>query len=142
MMTAAALGALGFARPGRTATAGSVGLDMLGLNVTVSSTNASSAARLEGDFFRLRDSGLWQLGGCRDPHATPGGYYASMALWVEGSRDGLISGSTIGWKCSAYDIDASERIVFEENRIRCLDGGAIPGGRRRRLHMQLVACSV
>jgi hypothetical protein len=98
---------------------------MLGLNVTLASSNASNAVRIEGDFFEMRESSLWQLGDCA---TTLGSFFTATTLYILGARDGAVVGSAIHWKCSAFDIDVSQKIRFEQNRVRLLAKGSVPHG--------------
>ena len=36
--------------------------------------------------------------------------------------------NTVFWRCSAYDLDISDRIVFEDNTIICTEQGVVPHG--------------
>ena len=44
--------------------------------------------RLEGDFFELLESALWQLGEC---DTTAGSFFAAVTLYILGARDGAVA---------------------------------------------------
>ena len=98
------------------------------INVTLSYTNVSNALRLEGEAFELTDSVLLQAGACGGTKDSDRSFQESVTLYVHAAREGLIARNTIGWRCSAFDLDVSERVIFEQNNITCLETGTVPHG--------------
>lgn len=101
-----------------------------GINVTLSYINVSNAFRIEGHGFELVGNTMLQQGSCGgavgDAHARR--FQPSVTLYIHAAREGLVARNTIGWRCSAFDMDVSERIQFEENRVVCLTEDTVPHG--------------
>eukprot|EP00756_Hemistasia_phaeocysticola_P053707 Hpha_TRINITY_DN29665_c0_g1::TRINITY_DN29665_c0_g1_i1::g.165290::m.165290 len=98
------------------------------VNVTLSYPNVSNAFRIEGQGFQLSDSRLVQNASCGGSSDQDRSFMESVTLYLHGSREGLIARNYIGWKCSAFDLDVSERVIFEDNNITCLETGTVPHG--------------
>ena len=47
---------------------------------------------------------------------------------MHNARAGLLAGNTILWRCSAYDLDVSDRVIFEDNVVKCTERGVVPHG--------------
>eukprot|EP00041_Stephanoeca_diplocostata_P028032 m.783360 g.783360 ORF g.783360 m.783360 type:complete len:170 (-) comp23294_c0_seq10:1482-1991(-) len=52
----------------------------------------------------------------------------SVTFYMEAANYGVIRNNTINWLCSAYDMDTSSNIVFEDNTIRTVEAGWLPHG--------------
>eukprot|EP01052_Picozoa_sp_SAG31_P037870 SAG31_NODE_4961_length_2834_cov_1.793784_2_plen_805_part_00 len=85
--------------------------------------NSSNAMRIEGSGFSIKNSLLWQRG-C----TLASGYQPSTTLLMSNARDGHFCNNTIAWRCSAFDLDTSERVIFEQNLIRLNTTGSVPHG--------------
>jgi hypothetical protein len=85
--------------------------------------NASNALRIEGDSFSVTGCLLWQRG-C----TLASGFQPSTTLLLSNARDGHFASNTISWMCSAFDLDTSERVIFEMNHITLNTTGTIPHG--------------
>ncbi len=99
-----------------------------GVSVDLSYVNVSNAFRIEGEGFEITGCTLTQSGSCggTSDHDRP--FMSSVTLYVHNAREGLLQSNAIRWRCSAFDLDVSERIVFEGNRIDCLETGTVPHG--------------
>jgi hypothetical protein len=93
-----------------------------GLHVTTHG-NASNAIRIEGAGFAVQDCVLWQHG-C----VMSEGFEPSATILMSNARDGLVSKNRVLWSCSAFDLDTSERVIFEENHLELNVSGVIPHG--------------
>ena len=60
--------------------------------------------------------------------STHSPFQASVTLLLRNARLGRVTGNTLYWRCSAYDMDVSDRIVFEENTVVCTEPGVVPHG--------------
>jgi hypothetical protein len=85
--------------------------------------NASNTIRLEGAGFAVQGCTLWQRG-C----VLSDGFEPSATVLMSNARDGIFSKNTVLWACSAFDLDTSERVIFEENHLELNVTGAIPHG--------------
>ena len=104
-----------------------------GLNVTLSYLNVSNAMRIEGHGFEVVGNVLVQEGPCNVGAPHPGDQFnrpfqPSVTLYLHAAREGRIAHNEIRWRCSAFDLDVSERVVFEENTVTLIDNGNIPHG--------------
>ena len=93
-----------------------------GLRLTTAG-NASNVLRLEGAGFAVTDCELRQ-DGC----TLSEGFQPSSALLMSNARDGLFAENRILWSCSAFDLDTSERVIFERNDLVLNVAGTIPHG--------------
>ena len=48
--------------------------------------------------------------------STP--FQPSVTIYAHDSRAGLLANNTIYWRCSAFDLDVSDRVIFEDNTVR------------------------
>ena len=55
-------------------------------------------------------------------------FTSSVTLYFHGADSGHVHRNTLLWQCSAFDMDGSSRIVFEDNTITCTQAGMIPHG--------------
>lgn len=85
--------------------------------------NASNALRIESTSFDVDNCTLWQKN-C----TLVDGFETATTLYMAGASDGVVSNTSIRWRCSAYDLDTSERVIFESNTIECNVTGAVPHG--------------
>jgi hypothetical protein len=73
-----------------------------------------------------------QVGPCNHPNYGPGSdstpFQSSVTIYLHNTRAGRIANNTVLWRCSAYDMDVSDRVVFEDNDIICTEHGVIPHG--------------
>ena len=103
-----------------------------GLNITMHQANVSNAFKIEGAGFELEDNIVAQVGECNYPNYGPKSdstsFQSSVTLYFHNARGGSIRRNTIYWRCSAYDMDVSDRIIFEENQIVCTEHGVVPHG--------------
>ena len=92
----------------------------------------SRAFQVEGVGFSLQNNTMAQVGSCLYPNygpksdATP--FMPSVTVYLHNARAGVLAGNTIYWRCSAYDMDVSDRIVFENNTVVCTEHGVVPHG--------------
>jgi hypothetical protein len=110
-------------------TAGGTNFTASGLNVTLTQLNVSNAFHVEGARFSITDSDIVQAGVCLWPPTddnTP--FQASTTMFFHGALDGFVQRNTLIWHCSAYDLDVSSRIVWEDNTITETDAGVFPHG--------------
>ena len=52
----------------------------------------------------------------------------SVTVYLHNARAGIVKRNTIFWRCSAYDMDVSDRIIFEDNEVVCTEHGVVPHG--------------
>ena len=52
----------------------------------------------------------------------------SVTVYFHNSRAGRLANNTIYWRCSAFDLDVSDRVIMEDNRIVCTEKGVVPHG--------------
>lgn len=108
---------------------GTTSFQALRAAILLSQNNVSSALRIEGAGWEVRDSLLSQAGVCLwPPQSDTTDFSSSTTLRVHGSLDGLFVNNTLRWQCSAFDLDVSSRIVIEDNAIECTQAGKIPHG--------------
>ena len=94
--------------------------------------NVSNALKMEGVGFELTGNTMNQVGSCNYPNygpksdATP--FQPSVTIYFHNSRAGLLANNTIYWRCSAYDLDVSDRVIMEDNQIICTEKGVVPHG--------------
>ena len=94
----------------------------VGLRITTTG-NSSNAMRVSGSAFKLHGNTLWQKD-C----VLVDGFESSATLLLSNARDGHMANTTVRWSCSAFDLDTSERVIFEGNHIECNVTGAVPHG--------------
>ena len=114
-----------------------------GLSVQLSQANATSALKLDGTRrFSVSHTILAQnelcFWGCTlnrtdntsDCTMTDSNtdFTDSSTLQMHAATWGRLHHNTIDWKCSAYDMDVSSNIIFEDNTIMSTQPGVIPHG--------------
>lgn len=96
---------------------------------TLAQVNVSSAFRIEGSIFEIADSFLHQAGLCLWPPTSDNtDFTSSVTLYFHGADSGHVRRNTLLWQCSAFDMDGSSRVIFEDNTITCTQAGMIPHG--------------
>ena len=89
-----------------------------GLNVTMLQANVSSAFDVRGQGFELSRNVMAQVGECLYPNYGPKSdstdFQSSVTIYLMNSREGLIRNNTILWRCSAFDMDVSDRVVTSQ----------------------------
>jgi hypothetical protein len=91
--------------------------------------NVSNAFKIEGSVFEIAHSFLWQSGVCLWPPTSDNtDFMASVTLYFHGADSGHVHSNTLLWQCSAFDMDGTSRILFEDNTITCTQAGEIPHG--------------
>lgn len=108
---------------------GAVNFTAARVSVTLRQDNVSAAFRIEGRRWVVVDSALRQEGVCLwPPTSDKTNFQASTALYLLGADDGVFARNTLAWHCSAFDMDGSSRIIFEDNALTETDAGAFPHG--------------
>jgi hypothetical protein len=103
-----------------------------GLNITLLQSNVSNAFKVEGVGFEVTNNVMNQVGSCNWPgygpksDSTP--FQPSVTIYFHNSRAGRLADNTIYWRCSAFDLDVSDRVVMEDNKIICTEKGVVPHG--------------
>jgi len=62
---------------------------------------------------------------CSGPKSDGTPFQPSVTIYAHDSRAGLLSNNTVYWRCSAFDLDVSDRVVFENNRFICTETGVV-----------------
>ena len=89
----------------------------------------SNAFHIEGAVFEIAHSFLWQSGICLwPPQSDQTDFQSSTTLLFHGADSGHIHHNTLLWQCSAYDMDVSSRILFEDNVVTETQSGVFPHG--------------
>jgi hypothetical protein len=107
-------------------------LAVTGLNITMLQQNVSNAFRIEGISFTISDNVVHQAGECFWPNygpksdATP--FPPSATVYFRNARMGIFGRNKVYWRCSGFDLDVSDRVVFEDNQIVCTEKGVVPHG--------------
>lgn len=103
-----------------------------GLNVTLLQNPVSNALKIEAVGFEVVGNTLNQVGPCNAPNYGPGSdstpFQPSVTIYLHNSRAGVMKRNVVYWRCSAYDLDVSDRVVFEENQFVCTEQGVVPHG--------------
>jgi hypothetical protein len=114
-----------------------------GLNVQLSQQNATSALHLDGTHhFSVSHTTLSQnnlcFWGCTlnkttnasdcSMHDGSTDFQNSATLQIHAAAWGHLHHNTIRWKCSAYDMDVSSNMIFEDNVLSSTEPGVIPHG--------------
>ena len=103
-----------------------------GLNITLLQSNVSNAVKVEGMQFEITGNIMNQVGSCEWPGYGPDSdrtpFQPSTTVYMHNARAGLLAGNTIYWRCSAFDLDVSDRMAFENNTISCTEHGVVPHG--------------
>ena len=103
-----------------------------GLNITLLQDNVSNAFKLEGVGWEVAGNTMNQVGSCNypnyGPHSDGTPFQPSVTIYAHDSRAGLLANNTVYWRCSAFDLDVSDRVIFEENRFICTETGVVPHG--------------
>jgi hypothetical protein len=108
---------------------GTTNFSAVGVNVTMQQLNVSNAFRIEGSVFEIAHSFIWQSGVCLwPPQDDSTDFPSSVTLHLHGADSGHIHHNTLLWQCSAYDMDCSSRVLFEDNTVTCTQAGVIPHG--------------
>lgn len=98
-----------------------------GLNITLLQNNVSNAFKVEGVGYEIVGNKMNQVGSCNYPNygpksdATP--FMPSVTIYLHNSRAGRIAENMVYWRCSAYDLDISDKVQFEENHVICTEPG-------------------
>lgn len=99
------------------------------LAISLTSANVSNALHIEGGGWEVADSNITQAGVCLwPPQSDNTDFSSSTTLLLHAATDGFFVRNQLLWQCSAFDMDVSSRIVFEDNNITCTSGGVIPHG--------------
>ena len=73
-----------------------------------------------------------QVGSCNYPNYGPKSdgtpFQPSTTIYAHNSRAGLLANNTLYWRCTAFDLDVSDRVIFEANRVICTEKGVVPHG--------------
>jgi hypothetical protein len=105
-----------------------------GVAVTLRQRNASSALLVDGARrFEIANTTLEQdhlcfFGPKGGMHDSGTDFQDSSTLQMKSSLWGNIHHNHILWKCSAYDMDVSSNMIFEDNRVESTEAGVIPHG--------------
>ena len=92
-----------------------------GLSVIMTQDNVSNALRVaSGKRFTVSNNHFAQRGQCLwPPHSDQTDFTASVTVRFDGATsDGWFYDNEIEWKCSAFDLDTDNRIVFEDNQVK------------------------
>lgn len=108
---------------------GTANMTALRVNVTMAQTNVSNAFFIEGAGWEVASSFILQGGVCLWPPSNDDtDFPISVTFRLHGASDGFFRGNTLLWQCSAFDMDVSSRVVFEDNNLTCTQAGVIPHG--------------
>jgi hypothetical protein len=108
---------------------GSVNFSASGLSISLLQSNVSNALFLEGSGWEVADCTLLQAGICRwPPESANTDFSSSVTFQLHGASDGVFRRNSLSWQCSAFDMDVSSRIIFEDNVLACSSAGVIPHG--------------
>jgi hypothetical protein len=121
---------------------GGRGFAISGLSIQLSQQNATSALHLEvAHDFSVSHTVLSQnslcFWGCGAPgenasecsmHSANSDFPNSATLQMRAASWGHIHHNTISWKCSAFDMDVSSNVIFEDNNVSGTEAGVIPHG--------------
>eukprot|EP00039_Didymoeca_costata_P014725 m.240925 g.240925 ORF g.240925 m.240925 type:complete len:416 (+) comp16083_c1_seq25:254-1501(+) len=110
----------------------STSFEASGLTIRMEQNNVSNAFKIEGKGFELTGNMLQQIGPCIYPNYGPlsdhSPFQPSTTVYLHASQNGLISNNVLYWRCSAYDLDTSDNVVFENNTIICTEPKVVPHG--------------
>lgn len=91
--------------------------------------NVSNALHISGTGFSISFSYIEQAGLCLwPPESDTTNFPGSTTLYFHAALDGHFHHNRLLWHCSAFDMDVSSRIIFEDNEIICTQQGVIPHG--------------
>jgi hypothetical protein len=103
-----------------------------GLNITLLQNNVSNVFKLEGVGWEVVGNVMNQVGSCNYPNYGPKSdstpFQPSVTIYAHNSRAGLLANNTVYWRCSAFDLDVSDRVILEDNRFICTETGVVPHG--------------
>lgn len=60
----------------------------------------------------------------------------SLLRLMQGADSGHVHNNMLLWQCSAFDMDGTSRVLFEDNTITCTQARMIPHVRSKRLAPQ------
>lgn len=107
-------------------------LKVEGLDIVMLQNNVSNALKVFGTQFEVSRCTASQVGSCLWPGYGPQSdhtpFQPSTTIWMQGAEDGWVHDNTFYWRCSFMDLDVSDRVIFEDNRIHSTETGVVPHG--------------
>jgi hypothetical protein len=126
---------------------GSRHIQITRINITLLQHNVSNAVRLGDVFdcdstgdcrpiivsptanfkmvrdFEISHSSLGQYGSCQVAN-----FQSGVVLYIQTASDGLFLNNSVYWRCGWEDIDVTDRLIVEANRVSCIEKGPLVGG--------------
>lgn len=102
----------------------SSGFNIDSVVIFVTQDDVSNALKVESTGFTVRNTTMHQTGTCDDKIT----FYGAVTFYMHMATYGVVANNTIFWQCSAFDMDVSASIVFEDNTLVCTNAGVLPHG--------------